>query len=69
MLAIPAIDSVTRILSLISVMASAGSVISGMLFVWRHQSREGSSAEMGVSRSDIGDPLSDVYADAILHPR
>ncbi|KZV87582.1 hypothetical protein EXIGLDRAFT_199985 [Exidia glandulosa HHB12029] len=72
-LAIPAIDEVTRILALLSVMSSAGSVITGMLFVWRHQSRQGSSAEMGIRyfnraklRSNSSVPLSFVLSIPIV---
>lgn len=67
LLAVPEIDSITRILSLLSVMASAGSVITGMLFVWRHQSRQGSSAEMGVCTGSRWSLPLTRCPDAILH--
>lgn len=49
-LAVPGLEDNSRMLGLLSVLLAIGSVLVGMFFVWSHQARAESSADVGVSR-------------------
>ncbi|KZV82896.1 hypothetical protein EXIGLDRAFT_754696 [Exidia glandulosa HHB12029] len=47
-LAVPGIDDASRILGLLSVLLSIGSVLVGVFFVWHHQPQAETSGDMGL---------------------
>lgn len=47
-IAVPGIDDAARILGLLSILLSIGSVLVGVFFVWHHQPQINTSGDIGV---------------------